>query len=137
MIPALLASTLCALGLLHVYWALGGGRGQGVSVPEVAGRPAFRPSRTATFGVGLGLFGAAGIALVRGGLLGPALPGSPAHWAAIALGLVFVARAVGEFRLVGFLKRVRGTPFARLDSWLYSPLSLLLGLGFLWIATLP
>ena len=30
--------------------------------------------------------------------------------------VVFLARAVGDFRYVGFFKRVRGTRFARLDT---------------------
>jgi hypothetical protein len=38
-------------------------------------------------------------------------------------------RALGEFRYIGFFKRVRGTPFARMDSRYYSPLALLLGVG--------
>jgi hypothetical protein len=36
---------------------------------------------------------------------------------------------VGELRYVGFFKRVRNTSFARMDTLLYSPLSLCLGVG--------
>ena len=43
-------------------------------------------------------------------------------------------RAVGEFRYVGFFKRIRGTAFARMDTLLYSPLALLLGTGAGYIA---
>jgi hypothetical protein len=59
-------------------------------------------------------------------------PNGPAD---VARGSVFVLRAIGEFRLVGFFKSVRGTPFAHWDTWLYSPLSLLIGLGALWLAS--
>jgi hypothetical protein len=45
----------------------------------------------------------------------------------LAAGLL--ARTVGDFKYVGLFKRVRGTPFARLDTLLYSPLCLLLSLG--------
>jgi catechol 2,3-dioxygenase-like lactoylglutathione lyase family enzyme len=47
---------------------------------------------------------------------------------------VFLLRAVGDFRLVGFFKRVRGTPFARWDTRLFSPLCVALGLASLWVA---
>jgi len=42
---------------------------------------------------------------------------------------VFIVRAAGDRKHVGFLKRVRDTEFARRDSRIYSPLCLLLGLG--------
>jgi hypothetical protein len=38
-------------------------------------------------------------------------------------------RAIGDFNYVGFFKRRRGTRFAHLDTRLYSPLALGLGLG--------
>jgi hypothetical protein len=34
-----------------------------------------------------------------------------------------LARAIRDFHLVGFFKRVRGTRFARLDIVVYQPLS--------------
>jgi hypothetical protein len=38
------------------------------------------------------------------------------------LAAVFALRAIGDFRYVGFFKRVRNTGFARLDTRAYSPL---------------
>ena len=135
MIAAVLVGVLALLGALHLFWALGGTWGQGVAIPEVGGRPVFRPSRLATAAVALGLFGAALAALLRGYFLLGSFPGSPAHWACVALGVMFLLRAVGEFRLVGFFKRVHGTAFAAWDTWAFSPLCLLLAAGLLYIAT--
>ena len=53
------------------------------------------------------------------------------------LGLVFVLRAIGNLRTFGFFKTVTGTPFADWDTWLYSPLCLLLALLAAGLATLP
>ena len=39
---------------------------------------------------------------------------------------VFLLRAIGDFRYLGFFKTVRDTTFARNDSWLYSPLCALI-----------
>lgn len=122
---------------LHVYWALGGKSVGSAVVPIVSGKPAFQPSRFATMAVATALALAALVVLVRGDLLRTALPPWLSTWAAVGLGAVFVLRAVGEFRLVGFFKSVRGTPFAFWDTWLYSPLCLALGLGALWLATTP
>jgi hypothetical protein len=44
------------------------------------------------------------------------------------LSVVFALRAVGNLRSFGFFKTVKGTPFAEWDTWLYSPLCLLLAL---------
>lgn len=134
LVPALLAATLLALAGLHFYWAAGGERGKGVAIPEVEGRPAFTPSPFMTVIVALFLTGAAGVAVLRGHLLLASFPSAPAHGAAIALGFAFLLRAVGEFRLVGFFKRVRGTAFAAWDTWLFSPLCLLIALAFFLVA---
>lgn len=134
MIPALLASTLLALAGLHLYWAAGGTWASRQAIPEIHGQPAFTPSRLSTVAVALALMGAALAALLRGYTLFGSFPGSPAHWATIALGLLFLLRAIGEFRLVGLFKRIRGTNFATWDTWLFSPLCLLIALAFFTIA---
>ena len=115
MTPAALAGALAmlilgAVAAMHVYWALRGGAGLAGAVPEVAGKPLFRPGRLATLAVALALAGL--VALL------------PAGCALAALG--FLARAVGDFRHVGLFKRASASRFARLDTWVFSPLCLLL-----------
>ena len=50
------------------------------------------------------------------------------HWifrvGTFGIAVIFLLRAVGEFKLVGFFKTLTGTPFAFWDTWLYSPLCL-------------
>lgn len=41
---------------------------------------------------------------------------------------IFFLRAVGEFKLVGFFKRASDTPFAYWDTWLFSPLCLVIAI---------
>lgn len=133
MLSVALATVLLALSVLHVYWAVGD-RGLSTSVvPHVEGRPAFAPTRRATIVVAGGLAGAALVALVCGRIVPPPVAWLPWRPAGIGLGLVFLARAVGDFRLAGFFKRVRGTSFARWDTWLYSPLCVAMGVAFLGI----
>ncbi len=109
------AAIFALLGLLHFYWALRGVPGNSAAIPQIDGAPAFKPSKAATAIVGLVLLGTAAIVLLDVTLL---VAGAAA---------VMILRAIGDFRLVGFFKRVRGSRFARLDTLLYSPLCLALG----------
>lgn len=124
-----LAIAFCVLSLLHVGWALGWRGGHVQVLPERDGAPLFRPGPLSTLAVAAVLFLAALIVTQRAGLGRELLPAAlvrPGCWA-VSIALVF--RAVGEFRYVGFFKRVRDTAFARMDTRYYSPLALLLGVG--------
>jgi hypothetical protein len=120
------AAIFFALALLHAYWALGGRGAAGAVVPERGGADPFRPGRIATWAVAVALACAAAIVLGRIGcwsLPGGLLPFKVGCW---MLATVFAARAVGDFRYVGFFKRERASRFARYDSRFYSPLCLAL-----------
>jgi hypothetical protein len=115
MLAFITAAIFGSLGLLHFYWAAGGGTGKNAAIPEINGVPAFKPSKAATAAVGLVLLGTAAIVLMHVALL---LAGAAA---------VLILRAIGDFKLVGFFKRHRDSRFARMDTLLYSPLCLALG----------
>ena len=121
------------MSALHIYWALGGQRGKAVSVPQVGAIRAFNPSALATLAVAAALCLSALIVLARAGVLSTSIQPVRLTVPAVLIGLVFVARAVGEFRLVGFFKSVRGTPFARWDTFVFSPLCALPGGAILWL----
>lgn len=126
------AAVLLVLAALHVFWAFGGKTTTVAAIPEAEGRPLFTPSRASTLAVAVGLAAAALVALVQGGTV--AVPFGQAllfRLGAGFLALLFAARAIGERRYLGFFKRVKGTGFATWDTWLFSPLCLLLALGFL------
>ena len=109
------AAVFALLAGLHFYWAAFGTGKNSAAIPEVNGAPAFKPSKAATAAVGMALLGVAAIVLLD---VKPLLACAAA---------VLVLRAIGDFRLVGFFKRVRGSKFARMDTLLYSPLCLALG----------
>jgi hypothetical protein len=60
----------------------------------------------------------------------PALPGNGVviEVGAWLIAAVFALRAIGDFRYVGFFKRIRDSRFARLDTLAYSPLCACLAL---------
>ena len=117
-----LAATIFAvLGAIHIYWAAGGRVGRHVAIPERAGTKAFEPGPGMTQAVAAGLFAASGVMLTRAGTV-RLLPVPVAKLGASVLALLFAARAIGDFNLVGFSKRTRGTTFATWDDRLFSPL---------------
>jgi uncharacterized protein (DUF2062 family) len=134
LVALLLAVILAILGLVHTYWALGARSPSAATIPEVAGRPAFKPSRLSTLAVAIGLFVAAALVAVAGRLLADPLRSPMVRILTFGLGGVFLARSIGDFRLVGFFKRVRASQFARLDTFFYAPLCLILGLAALYVA---
>jgi hypothetical protein len=128
---------LVTLLLLHAYWALGGRWGSAYTVPTVNGRRIFNPTPLATWVI-CGLLGIA-VIIVMGEAGWIATSPVPALFnvGVWMLGLVFMLRAVGNLRTFGFFKTLRGTPFAEWDTWLYSPLCLLLALLAAGLARLP
>jgi hypothetical protein len=99
------------------------------AVPSAEGKPLFVPSTRATAAVGVVLLLFAGLVAATGGLVHLDISPRLLSWSSFALALGLLARAIGEFKYVGFFKRVRGSRFARLDTLLYSPLCLLLAVG--------
>lgn len=128
------AIALFIIGGFHVYWAAGGTVGSKVVLPEMEKEGlAFKPSNFATVIVGLIFFGLGLFPLVAVNVLKIKLPQIVDDYMMIGLGCVFIARAIGEFKYVGFFKSIKHTNFAKYDSKYFSPLALIMGLFFLLI----
>lgn len=121
---------------IHIYWGVGGTWGLQVSVPEQNGTRAFQPGRLATLVVAVLFGGMAFFFLYKIGRLPVAnsfVPAWVSHYGLWLLGGIFLLRVIGDFRYVGFTKKIRSTRFAILDTWVYSPLCLLLSVNTLFI----
>lgn len=135
----LLAVVFAFISLFHFYWAAGGTFGSGVVVPTVAAPSrgnvrVFKPSAGGTILVAVAFLLAIAVVLGQLRLLGEAVPHRVFRWGTWAIALVFFLRAVGEFRLVGFFKSVSDTPFAHWDTWLFSPLCLVIAVAAFMLA---
>lgn len=124
----LLAAVFAVLSLFHIYWALGGRFGRGATIPFVGGARTFNPSPLGTALVATALLFAMLTILGRVGLLGKAIPRWVFRWGTGGIALIFFLRAIGEFRLVGFFKQASNSQFAYWDTWLFSPLCLVIAL---------
>ncbi len=112
---------------LHIYWGMGGRRGLAAAVPRKAnGAKRINPSSFDCFVVAFLLLGAGIFVLIRSRLLSIQLPSWILHAGSRVLLVIFTARAIGEFRYVGFFKKVKSSRFARLDTKYYSPLCVLI-----------
>jgi Protein of unknown function (DUF3995) len=123
-----------AISALHFYWAFGSLFGKKIKssesvLPEVNGKRAFIPSTFATFVVAFGLLFFAKISsfgLIEGfgfQYISPIIP-----YGNLAISAIFLVRAIGDFRMVGFSKKIKGTKFANNDSKYYSPLCLMISI---------
>ena len=134
-ISILVATAFAGLALLHIYWALGGKLDTRKMIPVVNGKPVFTPGAFGAFVVAMVLACFAAVALALGFCDIVAVDYQPyVKFPGFAVGGVLFLRAIGEFRYVGFFKRVRGSDFAKYDNWLYSPFSLFAGSAFLFLA---
>jgi len=62
------------------------------------------------------------------GFLGLFVPNMIFYYGTLFISLVFFLRSIGEFRLVGFFKKIKNTKFAYWDTILFSPLCLLIAI---------
>ena len=128
------------ISMVHLYWAAGGKLGSLAAIPQLPGefasgpRLAFRPSALGTFLVAMGLVGIALLVCLRAGLYFSAVSHAALQWGISAIALLMFARAIGDSDLVGFFKEQVGSKFARLDTWAFSPLCVVLGAGLLTVA---
>jgi len=123
-----------ALAAWHVRMALGSSSVTSGAVPSVSGEPLWVPSVQATLAVAVALLLFACLVAAMAGFISFGIPQRTLAWFCYALALGLVARAIGEFKYLGFFKRVTGSKFARSDTLLYSPLCLLLAIGVTFVA---
>jgi hypothetical protein len=117
---------------LHFYWAFGGKKWGNFAIPtksNTSATPLFKPSFFETLFVAAGLLVFAWIIGMNAQLF-PLLWLTPSYvtYATFGIAFIFLLRAVGEFRYVGFFKRIKNTTFGQMDSRYYSPLCLFIAI---------
>ncbi len=130
---SLAAAAFFAIAALHAYWALGGywpGRdAESLARMVVGGRPGMRfPGRAATWAVAAVLAGGAMVVLAAAGIVATPAPRSLSRCAALVGAVVLLVRGLEGFVDVRFRPSTAGSPFARLNVILYSPVCLVLAL---------
>ncbi len=129
LLPALINGVLfTGVAAFHYYWAFGGKTGMNVAVPQIesTGKKAFVPGKAATFAVAT-LFSGVAILFFLIGFRHKMWDGLQIYFL-YAIAIITSIRALGDFKYVGFFKKVKDTPFAKYDTGYFSPLCLLIAL---------
>lgn len=115
------------IAAVHFYWALGGKKWADLAIPTNAATSdfLFKPRPVETLAVGISFVGFAYIMACEVAFLSH--QSTLIRYGAWLIPVVFLLRAVGEFRYVGFFKKINNTPFAQMDTKYYSPLCLAVG----------
>ena len=115
------------LASIHVYWALGGRWGGEAVIPtKVDHTKVFKPGPLPTLIVAAGLLLLALIVLVSARLIAFPLPAWIDRYALWIIAAIFILRAIGDFKYIGFFKKITKTRFAQNDTNYYSPLCIVI-----------
>jgi hypothetical protein len=143
-LAVVLISIFFLLSALHFYWAVGGKWAFETALPsDESGTVAFKPGFWACAIVGFSVFVFGILVAWYVGWISISFLPSFLQNAVWLIALIFLFRALGDFRYVGFFKQLKTTAsclpadkFAELDTKVYSPLCLFMGLSALFIAIL-
>lgn len=129
----LLFLIFCILAGFHFYWLLGGRWGSEKVIPtkdkSVVRTPP--PPKFATLIVAVGLLSIGLHYLLKGGFIETNITPKLLTYISWIIPSLFLIRAVGEFKYVGFFKKIKDTEFAKADSKIFSPLCLFIAVtGF-------
>ena len=131
------AVVFVSISFLHFYWAAGGKYGSIAVLPSGAdGKLLFRPGLFSTLVVAFGLLFFAVVTMGNLSIFDRWIDLKYIHTGTWIIGAIFIARAIGDFKFIGFFKKITDTLFAKNGTRLYSPLSLLMGVISVLVAIL-
>ncbi|NUN99785.1 MAG: DUF3995 domain-containing protein [Saprospiraceae bacterium] len=121
---------ILAISLIHFYWALGGKKWADRVFPQVEGtnKPVFTAGIWATVFVAFIFLSFSFVVFLK--TFEPFFR-TDNLWIDRSVWLIsvlFLLRAIGDFKYVGFTKKIRSTIFAAYDTKVFTPLSLTIGL---------
>lgn len=127
-IAVLLFLVFLFLSLLHFYWAFGGKWGtEGVYPTPDAQTPPRNPGIRSTLIVAFGLFGFSIFYLIKVNIIFIELPLWIEKYGLWILAAIFMVRAIGDFKYLGFFKKIKNTKFGQNDTRYFAPLCFLIG----------
>lgn len=120
------------LSALHIYWGFGGEWANGAVIPTKEDNiKAMMPGVVPTFTVALGLLGFGFVIMLNIVELDFEIPtwlDTIRKYGLWVITGIFILRAIGEFKYVGFFKKYKHTKFGQNDTKYYSPLCLTIGI---------
>ncbi len=122
------------ISLFHFYWAMGGEFWYEEVLPtNTMGTKRLDPSMAAGLIVAFGLLLMAFVTVGSQGMFDKYLNRKYFQYGTLLISLIFLLRAIGDFRFVGFFKIVTETRFGINDTVFFSPLCLFISLVTMYI----
>jgi hypothetical protein len=117
------------LSLLHFYWALGGRLWYADALPTNSnGLNRLHPSAASAFIIAFGLVFFALVTAGNSGIWNKPIKRKYFRYGALAIAVIFILRAIGDFKFIGFFKTITRTRFGINDTQIFSPLCLFIAL---------
>lgn len=117
------ALILFFVAAIHFYWAFGGKWGANAVLPQKnSEKRVFTPSPIATVAVAIPFLIISLIFAQAAGWFDFEIVGQYLSSLLLILVAVFTIRAVGDFKYVGFFKKIKNTDFATNDTKYFTPL---------------
>ena len=124
----LLSSVFITLSILHLYWVFGGKKGLNKALPtEKDGKRVLNPKKHEILMVSIGLLVFSFYYFLKTEILTIELPKFVSEYSGWIISIIFCIRAIGDFKYVGFFKKVKNTEFGKFDTKYFSYISLLIG----------
>ncbi|WP_147677450.1 DUF3995 domain-containing protein [Algibacter pacificus] len=125
------------LAVIHFNWFFGGKFGIDVSLPtNEHGKRVLNPKKIDSAIVGLALLAFCCFYFYKSGIIALYLPHWIMEYTGWIISIIFFIRAIGDFKYVGFFKKVKQTTFGEMDTTYFSPLCLVISIVGILIETL-
>lgn len=114
---------------IHIYWGFGGKWGNDAAIPTTENnKKVIDPKLKECMVVAIALLSLSVIVLVKSEIIAFGFPNWLLEYGLWIISILFIIRAIGEFKYVGFFKKVKTTKFAQMDTKYFSPLCLLISI---------
>lgn len=114
---------------IHIYWGFGGKWGNDAAIPTTENnKKVIHPKLKECMVVAIALLSLSVIVLVKSEIIAFGFPNWLLEYGLWIISILFIIRAIGEFKYVGFFKKVKTTKFAQMDTKYFSPLCLLISI---------
>jgi hypothetical protein len=129
LISIILFLIFLSLSSIHIYWSFGGQWGKDAALPTKDNNiKVMSPGFLSTVVVALGLLVFGIFILIEAKILNFPIPLLFHKYGLWIIATIFLIRAIGEFKFVGFFKKIKHTKFGQNDTNYYSPLCLAIGI---------
>jgi glucan phosphoethanolaminetransferase (alkaline phosphatase superfamily) len=124
----ILVIVYAVIALIHFYWLFGEKWLDKALPTDENGKRVLNPRKFETIIVTLGLLLFAFYYLLKIELFEVEVPKLITKYSGWIISTIFIIRAIGDFKYVGFFKKIKNTKFAEFDTKYFTFISLIIGL---------